>query len=78
MGRKPASTDEYVAWSQEHQAIILTRGLIACRDRFPAIGGFILWMGHDSFPCMANTSILDFHGNFEQAAIKLQLALGNA
>jgi len=77
MGRKPASIDEYVVWSQEHQAVALTRALVASRNRFPAIGGLILWMGHDSFPCMANTSILDFHGNPKPAAIKLQQALRN-
>ncbi|MFZ4531741.1 MAG: glycosyl hydrolase 2 galactose-binding domain-containing protein [Alsobacter sp.] len=74
-GRKPESIEEYVAWSQEHQALALTRALSACRNRFPAIGGFILWMGHDSFPCLANTSILDFHGNPKPAAIKLQQIL---
>jgi beta-mannosidase len=67
-GRKPESIEEYVAWSQDHQATALTRALKACRDRFPAIGGFIIWMGHDSFPCLANTSILDFHGDMKPAA----------
>jgi hypothetical protein len=27
-----------------------------CKARFPRIGGIILWMGHDAFPCAANTS----------------------
>jgi beta-mannosidase len=68
MGRKPESIEEYVAWSQEHQAAALTLGLKACLERFPAMGGFIIWMGHDSFPCLANTSILDFHGDMKPAA----------
>lgn len=74
-GRKLESIEEYVIWSQEHQATALTRALKACRDRFPAIGGFIIWMGHDSFPCLANTSILDFHGNMKPAAIAIKTLL---
>ena len=26
-------------------------------------GGFLIWMGHDAFPTVANTSIIDFDGN---------------
>jgi beta-mannosidase len=74
-GRKPESIDAYVAWSQEHQATALTRALNASLDRFPAIGGFIIWMGHDSFPCLANTSILDFHGERKPAATAIQSIL---
>jgi len=32
------------------------------RARFPRCGGILLWMGHDSFPCPANTAIIDFWG----------------
>jgi hypothetical protein len=28
-------------------------------------------MGHDSFPCTANTAIVDFHGNLKPAAIAI-------
>ena len=48
------------------------KALTACRNRFPGIGGFIIWMGHDSFPCLANTSILDFHGDPKPAAFAIQ------
>jgi beta-mannosidase len=41
----------------------------ASKARFPGIGGIILWMGHDSFPCAANTSIIDFHGKPKPAAL---------
>ncbi|MDR1414840.1 MAG: hypothetical protein LBI96_03430 [Odoribacteraceae bacterium] len=54
---------EYVRWSQERQSRGLAIALKKAKDRFPACGGFIIWMGHDSFPCMVNTSILDFDGN---------------
>ncbi len=29
------------------------------KAKFPRYGGFILWMGHDCFPCAANTSVID-------------------
>ena len=58
-----------------HQARALTRALTSCRNRFPGIGGFIIWMGHDSFPCLANTSILDFHGRMKSAAKAIQAVL---
>ena len=39
---------------------------------FPGIGGFIVWMGHDPFPCPCNTAVLDFHGRMKPAALALQ------
>ena len=61
-GREPATLEEYVAWSQERQAVALGLAVRASKARFPGMGGIILWMGHDCFPCMANTAIVDFHG----------------
>jgi beta-mannosidase len=77
-GSKPKDISHYVTWSQEHQAKALARALTACLKRFPAIGGMIIWMGHDSFPCLANTSILDFHGRMKPAAREIQAILKNA
>jgi beta-mannosidase len=71
-GREPESLEEYVAWSQKRQAQALTIAVRACRDRFPRCGGVILWMGHDCFPCTANTSIVDFHGEPKPAAVALR------
>ncbi|MCL6101336.1 MAG: hypothetical protein M1292_02430, partial [Bacteroidetes bacterium] len=65
------SLNAYVTWSQERQAKGLAIALKACKKRFPACGGFIIWMGHDSFPCTANTSIIDFDGNPKPAAYEL-------
>lgn len=62
MGREPRDLDEYVHWSQQRQTLALTIAVSACKKRFPRCGGVILWMGHDCFPCTANTSIIDFHG----------------
>jgi beta-mannosidase len=68
IGREPESIEEYVTWSQSRQAEVLAYAASQCKERFPECGGFILWMGHDSFPCTANTSIIDFHGRYKPAA----------
>jgi len=72
LGRNPASLDEYVEWSQNRQAEALSIAASACKARFPRCGGFLVWMGHDAFPCTANTSIIDFDGNWKPAAFALQ------
>lgn len=71
-GRAAETLEEYVAWSQERQARALTMAVKACKDRFPRCGGVLLWCGHDCFPCAANTSIIDFHGNPKPAALALR------
>jgi beta-mannosidase len=71
MGREPESLEEYVAWGQERQARACAIAAGACKARFPACGGFIVWMGHDSYPCTANTSVIDFEGNPKPAAFAL-------
>ena len=68
LGREPKDLEEYVAWSQERQRRALEIAARSCKRRFPRCGGFLIWMGHDSFPCTANTSILDFHGDPKPAA----------
>lgn len=68
MGREPVSLEEFVTWSQQRQADALALAVQGCKDRFPGIGGIILWMGHDSFPCATNTSIIDFDGKPKPAA----------
>ncbi len=71
-GREPDSLEEYVSWSQTRQSTALAIAARSARDRFPRCGGFLVWMGHDSFPCTANTSILDFHGQPKPAAYALR------
>lgn len=70
--RKSATLDEYVQWSQERQAEALSIAADACKKRFPACGGFIVWMGHDCFPCTANTSVIDFEGDPKPAGEALK------
>ena len=40
--------------------------------KFPACDGFVVWMGHDAFPCPSNTSLLDFDGVPKPAAHALR------
>ncbi len=70
-GKLPESLEEYVEWSQERQKQALCIAVKACKDRFPRCGGIILWMGHDCYPCTANTAIIDFNGDPKPAAIAL-------
>lgn len=70
-GRDPETLEEYVAWSQRRQARALAIAAGACRARFPRCGGFLVWMGHDCFPCATNTAILDFWGRPKPAALAL-------
>ena len=70
-GQATDSLEEYVEWSQKRQAEGLSIAMKSFKDRFPSCGGFLIWMGHDSFPCMVNTSILDFEGNPKPSAIEL-------
>lgn len=62
-GREPIDLNEYVQWGQQRQSDALAIAAAACKNRFPRCGGFIIWMGHDSYPCSANTAIIDFEGN---------------
>jgi beta-mannosidase len=52
----------YVEETRREQAEGLAIAARACKERFPRCGGFIVWMGHDCFPCPSNTSVIDFAG----------------
>jgi len=71
-GHLPTTTEEYVAWSQERQSKALEISAKTTKNRFPSIGGIVIWMGHDSFPCAANTSIIDVDGNPKPAFYALK------
>ncbi|MEI6083024.1 MAG: hypothetical protein WCS70_01855 [Verrucomicrobiota bacterium] len=66
------SLAEYVEASQALQARAVAKAAQACRDRFPRCGGFLLWMGHDCFPCPVNTAVIDFSGRPKPAYYTLQ------
>jgi beta-mannosidase len=62
----------YVERTQRHQAEAYAIAARACKDRFPRCGGFIIWMGHDCFPCPANNSVIDFDRNPKPAYYALK------
>jgi beta-mannosidase len=70
-GKEPQTIGEYVKWSQNRQTEGLSIALKANKSRFPECGGFIIWMGHDCYPCPVNTSIIDFEGNPKPAAYEV-------
>lgn len=55
-----ANIDDYVHMTQQHQAEAYSIAAACSKRRFPKCGGFIIWMGHDCFPCPANNSVIDF------------------
>ncbi len=69
--RASESLEDYVKWSQNRQAEGLKIAVKSMKDKFPECGGFLIWMGHDCFPCMVNTSVIDFEGNPKPAAYEL-------
>lgn len=66
--RDEATLKRYVKASQKFQAKALAYAANAYKKRYPATAGFIVWMGHDTFPCGANNSLLDYHGRPKPAA----------
>lgn len=64
--------ERFVSVSQEEQATALAEMVASCKRRFPRCGGVILWMGHDCYPCPANTSIVDYDGNPKPAVAALK------
>lgn len=69
--RNAPSLEEYIEWSQDRQAKALAFAVKSCKDKFPRCGGIVFWMGHDCFPCPANTAIIDFNGDPKPAAIAI-------
>lgn len=64
--------ETYIRETQAHQAAAYAYAAKTCKDRFPKCGGFIIWMGHDCFPCPANNSVIDFLCNPKPAFFALQ------
>lgn len=55
-----ASLVEYVEYTRAEQAEKLAVAIRETKRRFPRCGGFLIWMGHDCFPCPSNTSLIEF------------------
>src|SRR5690606_29502406 len=62
----------YVHMTQRDQAEALTVAAEACKGRFPECGGFLVWMGHDCFPCLANNSVIEYGMNVKPAYAALK------
>jgi beta-mannosidase len=58
----------YVEFTQREQAEKLAFAVRAKKEQFPRCGGFLIWMGHDAFPCLANTSLVEFDRTLKPAA----------
>lgn len=63
--------DEWVAESADRQADLLARAARATLARFPRCAGFVVWLGHDSFPCAVSLALLDWWGRPKPAALTL-------
>lgn len=58
----------YVDETRREQAEKLAFAVRAKKGQFPRCGGFLIWMGHDAFPCLANTSLVEFDHSLKPAA----------
>jgi beta-mannosidase len=66
---KPATAlAEFTEFTRREQAEKLAFAARAKKAQFPRCGGFLVWMGHDAFPCLANTSIVEFDHALKPAA----------
>ncbi len=59
---------EFTEYTRREQAEKLAFAIRAKKAQFPRCGGFLIWMGHDAFPCLANTSIIEFDHVLKPAA----------
>lgn len=66
---KPSTAlQEFTYYTRCEQAEKLAFAVQAKKAQFPRCGGFLIWMGHDAFPCLANTSIVEFDHALKPAA----------
>lgn len=67
-----AALARYCEATRQEQADALAIAARACKERFPSCGGFLVWHGHDCFPCAINNSLIDFERNPKPAYYALQ------
>ena len=60
--------ETWITTSRQRQADHLALAMRQSLKRFPGCGGFVAWLGHDTFPCPVSLSIVDFHGRPKPAA----------
>lgn len=66
-----AALARYIELTQREQADDLALAARLSKARFPRCGGFLVWMGHDCFPCLANTAIIDCEHRLKPVALAL-------
>ncbi|MBP5274022.1 MAG: hypothetical protein ILO36_03685 [Abditibacteriota bacterium] len=71
-GKDAESAEEYASWSRKRHAELLVKAAGAYKKNFGKHGGIIIWMGHDCYPCPANTSIIDYYRRPKPAALALK------
>ncbi len=57
-----AALAAYIEQTQREQAVALAFAAARHKERFPACGGFIIWHGHDCFPCPIGNALIDVEG----------------
>jgi beta-mannosidase len=62
---------EWIGASQRRQADMLAYAARATKSRFPRSTGFIVWLGHDAFPCAVSLALYDYDGRPKPAAAAL-------
>lgn len=63
-----SSLAEWVELSSRRQAEWLAEAAASALGRHPSCAGFLVWLGHDSFPCAVSLALLDWWGRPKPAA----------
>jgi beta-mannosidase len=63
--------EDWIHESQRRQADMLAYAARASKARFPRCAGFMVWLGHDAFPCAVSLALLDYDGVPKPAAAAL-------
>ncbi|MDL9978723.1 glycosyl hydrolase 2 galactose-binding domain-containing protein [Microbacterium sp. ASV49] len=63
--------EQWLHASAQRQARMLSCAFEHALRRFPTTGGFMLWMGHDTFPCAVSLAVIDFWGRPKPAALAI-------
>jgi beta-mannosidase len=67
-GGRVTELEAWVEKSQARQAAMIGYAARRSLARFPACAGFLVWLGHDTFPCAVSLSLLDADGDLKPAA----------
>lgn len=68
--------EAWVISSQQRQQRMLRIAASSTLSRFPRAAGFLVWLGHDTFPCAVSLSLLDWNAQPKPAADGLKSVFG--